>query len=439
MANGLGGTGIGTGSAAGLDGSGAVPTALVCFSHLRWGFVWQRPQHLLSRFARRIPVFVVEEPELVLGDGETALRVTQDGGITVITPLLPESPEPRWGFNPTTNPTISALLTPLFAELGLTGFAASGVVAWYYTPMALGAEPAGFTPSLTIFDAMDELANFRGASRVLREREAALMADADLVFAGGPSLYEARKDRHPRVFCFPSGVEPAHFAQAANGVAHPADLAALPGPILGFYGVIDERVDLALLAAVADARPDWTIAMIGPVVKIAEADLPQRPNIAYFGKRDYRELPGYLAGFDVALLPFARNEATRFISPTKTLEYMAGEKPIVSTPIRDVVDLYGAVVEFGETPAEIVAAVARALAETPASRARRVATGRAILAQHTWDAIAAAMWDEIAAALAVPATRTGPAVAPVGLLAAAPALDRTPIGLDALILDAAHD
>ncbi len=238
---------------------------------------------------------------------------------------------------------------------------------------------------------MDELANFRGAPRRLREQEAALMAEADLVFTGGPSLYEARKGRHPDVHCFPSGVEASHFAQAANGVARPEDLAAVTRPVIGFYGVIDERVDLELLGAIAAARPDWTLAMIGPVLKIAKEDLPQHPNILYFGKQEYRDLPGFLACFDVAILPFARNEATQFISPTKTLEYMAGEKPIVSTPIKDVVDLYGEVVAIAENPEEFVAAIERALAEGPADRIRRLARARALLAHHDWNAIAARM------------------------------------------------
>ena len=389
--------------------------ALVCFSHLRWDFVWQRPQHLLSRFARRLPVVVIEEPEFVPGDGVSDLRLRHDGNVMIVTPLLPAADgEPTWGFNSVTNPQIRAALTPLFADLGLAGTGAPGVVVWYYTPMARGAEPAGLNPALTIFDAMDELASFRGAPLALREREADLMAAADLVFTGGPSLYEARRRRHPRVFCFPSGVDPAHFAQAANGIARPPDLAARPRPIVGFYGVLDERLDLDLLAAVAEARPAWTLAMIGPVIKIADADLPRRPNIVYYGKQLYRDLPSYLAAFDVAVLPFAQNEATRFISPTKTLEYMAGAKPIVSTPIKDVVDLYGAVVRFGRTPEEFAAAVDRALAETPAERVRRLATAREILAQHTWDAVADAMWELIVAALAVRpekalARRLGPA------------------------------
>lgn len=409
------------------------PRALVCFSHLRWDFVWQRPQHLFSRFARDWPVYVVEEPEFgsTLASGE--LRERHDHGVTIVTPLLPATAEPRWGFNPTTNPHVRRLLTPYFAARGLLGETTDGVIAWYYTPMAVGAEPERFGPALVVFDAMDELANFRGAPLELRQREAALMARADLVFAGGPSLYEARKGRHPAVHCFPSGVDPAHFAQAGNGIARPADLDDRPRPILGFYGVLDERVDFDLLAEVADARPGWTIAMVGPLAKIEEHDLPHRPNIVYFGKQSYDDLPAYLACFDVALLPFARNEATRFISPTKTLEYMAGEKPIVSTPIKDVVDLYGEVVAFGESPAAFVAAIELTLAETPADRIRRLTASRRILAQHTWDAIADGMGALMRAKLALrhedlvvaPTHLRAPLTAADGRVSATISLDRT--------------
>lgn len=381
--------------------AGAQPAALVCFSHLRWGFVWQRPQHLLTRLARQLPVYVVEEPEFVPGAGADDLRLIQDRGVTVLTPLFAEEPEPAWGFNERNNRRVRALLAPIFADLGLLGGAAEtgrDLIAWYYTPMALGAGPAAMRPALTVYDAMDELASFAGAPRSLREREAALMAAADLVFTGGPSLYAARKDRHPRVSCYPSGVEAAHFAQAA-GSPPPPDLASRPRPIIGFYGVLDERLDLDLIDGIAAARPEWTVAMIGPVAKIAEADLPRRPNLHYLGQRPYRDLPTYLAAFDVAILPFARNEATRFISPTKTLEYLAGGKPTVSTSIRDVVDLYGPVVRLADSPTAFVDAVERAMAESPAERSAREAMAHRILAEHDWDAIAADMWRQIEATL----------------------------------------
>ncbi len=369
---------------------------LLCFSHLRWDFVWQRPQHLMSRFAQRMPVYVVEEP--IIEGSVGTLRVREEGGVTVLTPILPAGLELPGGFNRRVNRVVRELLTPV-----VCGSLAQGegpLVTWYYTPMALGAAPAGIEPDLVVFDAMDELSAFRFAPPELAEREAALMYRADLVFAGGPSLYRARKDRHPAVHCFPSGVEAGHFAQARTTVDAPPDLAARPGPVLGFYGVLDERVDMDLLAGIADRRPDWTLALVGPTAKIGPDDLPRRPNIAWYGKQDYADLPRFLAGFDVALLPFARNEATRFISPTKTLEYLAGGKPVVSTPIADVVDLYGEVVAFGETPDDFVRAAAELLREPAAVRQLRQARADVILTRHGWDAIASQMLDLMDLALA---------------------------------------
>jgi UDP-galactopyranose mutase len=364
---------------------------LLCFSHLRWDFVWQRPQHLLSRMSRRMDVTVVEEP--VIGGDVATLRIREEGSVTVITPLLPEGRGYEGGFGPRVNRTIRQLLAPLVP--GWMARNGREPILWYYTPMALGAEPPGFEESLVVFDAMDELAAFRYAPTDLVEREAALMAQADLVFTGGPSLYRARQHRHPAVHCFPSGVEESHFAQARLGLAPAADIADLPRPVVGFYGVIDERIDLDLVDAIAAAHPEWTVAMVGPTAKIDPADLPRRENIVWLGKRSYAELPSYLAGFDVALLPFAMNAATRFISPTKTLEYMAAGRPIVSTPVADVIDLYGEVVNFGETHDEFVRAIGQALDEPAAVRELRQARARRLLVRHGWDAIAAQMADLI--------------------------------------------
>ncbi len=105
--------------------------------------------------------------------------------------------------------------------------------------------------------------------------------------------------------------------------------------------MIDERFDTALLDKVAQLRPDWQFVMVGPVVKISPQELPDRPNIHYLGGKSYADLPRYLGGWDVALMPFAMNESTEFISPTKTPEYLAGGRPVVSTPVRDVVRHYG--------------------------------------------------------------------------------------------------
>jgi len=325
---------------------------LVAFSHLRWGFVWQRPQHLLTRFAREMPVVVVEEPEYHLQGAD--VRVRQDHGVTVVTPLLPWTDE-RYGFGNHVNRQISRLVEP-FVRPG------TAPILWYYTPMALGAEPTTIRPRLTIYDAMDDLASFRAAPPELRIREARLLSEVDLVFTGGPTLYRQRRDMHPSVHCFPSGVEAAHFAPT-NASPHEG-LAHQRRPILGYYGVIDERLDLDLLAQIADLRPDWTIALIGPVAKIDESTIPERDNIVRFGQQAYDDLPAFLACFDVALMPFARNEATRAISPTKTLEYLAGGKPVVSTPITDVITLYGDAVEIATTGEGFVAAAESVLNRT---------------------------------------------------------------------------
>ena len=366
---------------------------LVCFSHLRWGFVWQRPQHLLTRLARDRKVYIVEEPLLHSGEQGAELHVTESAGVTVLTPCLSDGSGLEGGFSSKANEIIRSLLTTFLVEsLGVRE-----AIAWYYTPMALGALPSQIAPTLTVYDVMDELANFRGAPADLRRQEQALFAQADVVFTGGPSLYEARRRCHPNVHCFPSGVEATHFSRRVKRT--PQDIASLPHPLVGFYGVIDERVDATLLEHMAVLRPEWSFVLVGPVLKIDERDLAHAPNIHYLGMRAYQELPTYLAALDVAILPFACNEATRFISPTKTLEYLAGGKPVVSTPIKDVVDLYGDVVEVAAGADAFVAAVERSLGEPrPAHGARSEQVAR-ILAEHDWDAIANQMHQLVMEAL----------------------------------------
>jgi UDP-galactopyranose mutase len=356
--------------------------SIVAFSHLRWNFVYQRPQHLLSRLAATRPVFFVEEPEL---DREGPARWERSSPHPNVTVLKPRTPIEAPGFHADQLPALEPLIAELAAEL-----AGNTVLAWLYTPMALPlAEALG--PDAIAYDCMDELSLFLGAPPELLSREAALLECADVMFTGGPSLYRAKQARHPNVHCFPSSVDAGHFRQAREGLAEAGDQVGLPHPRLGFYGVIDERLDLALLDTVARARPDWQIVLVGPVVKIDPASLPRRPNIHYFGQRSYEELPRYLAGWDVCLLPFARNDATRFISPTKTLEYMAAELPIVSTPITDVAEPYGDIVYLGSTGEEFLSACDAALAAGPEERARRGAGMRRVLAGTSWGVTVAAM------------------------------------------------
>jgi UDP-galactopyranose mutase len=350
---------------------------LVCLSHLRWDFVFQRPQHLLTRCARGRRVFFVEEP--VYGDGLRLDVSEREGGVRVVVPHLPEQARGDGeGLQRT-------LLDQLFAEHGIRDH-----VLWYYTPMP-AAWTRHLTPLAVVYDCMDELSAFKGAPPELREREAELFRRADLVFTGGRSLYEVKREQHPDVHAFPSSIDRAHFAQAREISADPPDQAHIPHPRLGFFGVVDERLDIELLDAVAAARPLWQFVIIGPVVKIAPETLPARPNIHYLGAKQYRELPSYIAGWDVATLLFAMNDSTRFISPTKTPEYLAAGKPVVSTPIRDVVRPYGesGLVHIAATPDEFVAAAEAALSEDGAARVR---AADEFLSQTSWDETWSRMW-----------------------------------------------
>ena len=304
---------------------------LICFSHLRWNFVFQRPQHLMSRFAQARRVIYWEEPEAALPECEPALgvRICAETGVVIVTPSLPET----IGADERDTVLKSLLEAFLAGEKG-------PFIRWYYTPMMLPFS-RGVESVCTVYDCMDELANFRFAPPQLLGLERELMASADVVFTGGYSLYEAKKDRHPNIHPFPSSVDRDHFARARAIDCEPDDQACIRAPRFGFYGVVDERMDLDLLAAVADTHPEWAIVIVGPVVKIDPADLPQCSNLHYLGSKSYDELPAYLGGWDVALMPFAINESTKFISPTKTPEYLAGGRPVVSTPITDVIRHYG--------------------------------------------------------------------------------------------------
>jgi UDP-galactopyranose mutase len=362
---------------------------IITFSHLRWNFVYQRPQHLLSRLARKRRVYFIEEP---VHDPSGVLSWERNEPEENVAVLRPHTPVANSGFNDEQTPHLMRLIGQLVEEEKLQDY-----LVWFYTPMALPLADT-LKPAAVIYDCMDELSAFLGAPPQLLQQEERLLQQADLVFTGGPSLFRAKQHRHPNVHCFPSSVDAAHFAQAKH-LPEAADQAPLPHPRLGFFGVIDERMDLGLLDALSQAHPEWQIIMVGPVVKVDPASLPQRPNLHFLGQRSYGQLPEYLAGWDACLLPFAQNEATRFISPTKILEYMAADRPIVSTPIMDVADPYGQIVHLGDTHADFIAACERALAWPDAERVERVAKMRDVLSKTSWDSTAGAMEQQIAKTL----------------------------------------
>jgi glycosyltransferase involved in cell wall biosynthesis len=320
---------------------------IICLSHLRWDFVWQRPQHLLSRCAGDRRVFYVEEP--IFGDYVPYLNISsRDCGVNVVVPHLPEGLDEI---------EIAAMQQSLLIDELLMEYDITDYVLWYYTPMSLSFT-RHLEPLIRVYDCMDELSAFKFAPPGLKRLEAELLESAELVFTGGYSLYEAKRHLHSNIHPFPSSIEAVHFRQARFITEEPADQRNISHPRLGFFGVIDERMDLELLASIADARPDWHLVMIGPVVKINPVDLPQRDNIHYLGGKNYQELPDYLAGWEIAMMPFARNESTRFISPTKTPEYLAAGVPVISTSIRDVVRQYEprGLVRIADTTADFIQA-----------------------------------------------------------------------------------
>ncbi len=372
----------------GLEGH--VARDLLCFSHLRWDFVYQRPNHLMARAARDRRVFFVEEP-VTEPTSTPHLRLADRAGLTVVTPVLP----PLDGADPET------VLRDLVDHLVRTE-RIDRPVLWYVTPMAL-PWTRHLEAAATVYDSMDYLPGFRGAPAGLLELEDELLRRADLVFAGGASLHRRMAGRHPSAHCFPSSVDLAHFGAARSGLPEPADQEPIPRPRVGYAGVIDERIDLELIRGVAAARPAIQLVLVGPLAKISAADVPTGPNIHRLGLKPYGELPAYLGGWDVGWMPFARNDATRYISPTKTPEYLAAGLPVVSTSIHDVVEPYGigGLVTIADSVDDSLVAIDAAIA------------GRHASPEHVDAVLATTSWDRTWAAMArLVDERTGDRVAP---------------------------
>ncbi len=365
-----------------------LPTDLICFSHLRWNFVYQRPQHLLTRFASQFRVFFVEEPEFGAETDILRFSVSEEN-IGIIVPHLRHNTPPEESIR---------IQRRLLSEF-MRKYSVSRFIAWYYTPMALTISDH-LNPALVIYDCMDELAAFRFAPQTLKENEKRLMARADIVFTGGNSLYEAKKHRHDNIHPFPSSIDKAHFGRARSCKTEPADQAAIPHPRFGFFGVIDERMDLNLIAQIASRKPDWHFVIIGPVVKIDPATLPQSENIHYLGSKSYKQLPEYIAGWDVATIPFVLDESTQFISPTKTPEYLSAGKPVISTSIADVVTPYAEsnLVHIADSADEFIAAGEKELAS--AGNERWLNRVDNFLVNISWDNTWLAMMNEIRKAFA---------------------------------------
>jgi glycosyltransferase involved in cell wall biosynthesis len=370
---------------------------LIAHSHLRWDFVWQRPQQILSRFARNRSVLYVEEPVFADGAGDGSLDVSQPTrGVYRVVPRMPTHLRESYDAAAI---QVRTLLTDLIGESGMLAGKFDDAVQWFYTPMPAPIMVGSLGECAIVYDCMDELTQFRFAPADLGARERQLMASADVVFTGGRRLYEAKARHHENVHFFGCGVDADHFGLARHPeTVVPSDIVGLPKPLLGYFGVVDERLDYDLIARVADAFPRGSLVFVGPLAKVDPRELPRRSNIHWLGQRPYDALPHYVKGFDVCLMPFALNEATEFINPTKTLEYMAAGKSIVSTAVADVVRNFAEIVRVAESNGAFVRQVQDALAPD----ADRIAQGIALAGASSWESIVAAMDRHVATAVRAP-------------------------------------
>ena len=346
---------------------------IVCFSHLRWDFVFQRPQHLMSRFANHNRVFFIEEPVFDAPSEYNSIQQDPVSGVWVVTPHLISTQK--------TAEALRSLLNLLMESMGIQEY-----MFWYYSPMALKFSHH-LEPQLIVYDCMDELSAFRFAPTELKQYEAILFSKADLVFTGGHHLFEAKQYLHNNIHAFPSSIDKDHFASARQLMKDPEEQAHIPHPRIGFYGVIDERFNVNLLKELAIRNKDWHFIILGPVVKIDPASLPVMENIHFPGGKKYEELPAFLGGWDIAFMPFALNEATKYISPTKTPEYLAGGKPVVSTSIRDVIKPYGelGLVEIADTVNEFDDAIQKLLNRSEKEKQEWLKKTDLFLADISWD------------------------------------------------------
>lgn len=369
-----------------VDLFGAHPSAEFSFivhSHLRWDFVWQRPQQILSRLAQNHPILFVEEP--IFGDfAGSSLDISYPhANVIRAVPYLDNNYAPY--YDRAARMTLAMLREQLKNNSILANLFRKRVL-WFYTPMPTPIMLGEFNEIGVVYDCMDELAQFKDAPADLRNREQFLLKNADIVFTGGRNLYEAKSRAHANVHFFGCGVDIEHFGKARlpqTGIAD--DIKTFSAPIAGYFGVIDERLDYALIAQMAQAKPQWTFVMVGPVVKVDPNSLPQAPNIKWLGQRDYKDLPNYVKAFDVCLMPFSLNAATQYINPTKTLEYMAANKPILSTAIADVIKNFTPVVQVAHSPAEFV----QRLEATRELSREILDAGLAMAGKASWDAIVA--------------------------------------------------
>jgi glycosyltransferase involved in cell wall biosynthesis len=369
---------------------------IIVHSHLLWDWVWQRPQQFVSRLSANHKVLFVEtaapDPQLAA----PLARFITPADFPNITVLRLQFPLWQWNDGARVDKERRRLVQDFVAGPAAGQF--KDPIQWFYDPMAVRAFAGRMGEILTVYDCMDELSKFRGAPSEMLQREKELIRQADVMFTGGRKLFESKSRLHPNCHFYGCGVQWEHFGKAQDTDTEvPQKMAKIKKPVLGFFGVVDERMDYELIAALADADPDWSVVMLGPLIKVDAGSLPQRPNLHWMGQQAYADLPALCKAFDVCLMPFALNEATEFINPTKALEYMATGRPIVSTPVADVVRNFGEVVKIGKSPKEFISLCRQALEQRDDTAIER---GLQMARDNSWESIVASLEKHVEDALA---------------------------------------
>jgi len=368
---------------------------IIVHSHLGWDLVWQRPQQFLSRLSLRHRVLFIEGPVPVPELRSSRVTLREVGDFPNIVVLQTHLPQKRWHDGQWVDQERRRLVKSALA--GPLGAQFERPVQWFYDPMAVTSFAGHMDERAIVFDCMDELTKFRYAQPELVRRERELLAVADVVFAGGPKIGDAKRAFNPNCYCYGCGVDVDHFGRAADPeTVVPSEVARLSKPVLGFFGVVDERMDYELVSALAEAHPEWNLVLIGPHAKVDPASFPRRENIHFLGGRDYGLLPSYVKKFDVCLMPFAINEATAYINPTKALEYMAAGRPIVSTAIEDVVAQFSKVVKIARSHEEFITLCEQAVSQPDQAAIRR---GLALARRNSWESIVRKLEGHIAEVL----------------------------------------
>lgn len=370
---------------------------IIALCHLSWDWVWQRPQQFLSRLAKTHPVLFVETYCSDVPQTTVRLRsVDAYPNLTICEMHLPAS---RWNDGRYIDGERRRALRRALSN-DLAGRFERAIL-WFNDPMAVTAFAGHLGESLIVYDCMDELSQFKGAPPTLVERERDLLEVADVVFCGGRKMRDKRLRVNPNSYFYGTGVDCRHFGSAQSAtLAVDPEIAELDGPILGYFGVVDERIDYELLATLADADPSWHVVIVGPWTKVDPAEFPRRRNLHWFGARPYAQLPSITKGFTVCLMPFALNEATEYINPTKALEYMAAGRPVISTALDEVKSNFANVARIARSHEEFVTLCRR---EVNSPSQTRIARGLKLAAENTWEAILEKMEGHIADAFAAEA------------------------------------